>query len=664
MNRTHICIKKYIGLLDIKFQFLFNTRFSFHKSLIVYKNGLKSNLGKKELTKKGVICFEELKSDEEQNSFQVQMEILKNKIKNQGDVVRQLKLSSTSSSAIKEAIDVLLQHKMDLEKLSSEFSRSVSLDKSNMNDLIKRRFYFDSAFRVYGGVSGQYDYGPTGSAIMDNILSEWKKHFVVRNGLMMMNGAIITPEAVFKSSGHLDRFTDYVAKDELKQLMKKYDMKSPNTQKEFEDVFELNSMFQIPVSGSGMKNYLKPEHAQGIVLNFKKLLEMNDGKLPLACAQIGLAFRDEISVKNKLLRVREFVLAEIEHFCYPDDKSHPKFSQVSDTKLWLFPVCRQTEGGRPVFVEIGEAVNTGMVGSETLGYYMAQTQRFLMNIGMEPRRVRFRQHPSNKMAHYATDCWDAEVLSSFGWVECAGCADRGTYDLSQHSKMTGRDLSVERVMKTPSEKEILTLTINKKKLRESFGEDSQELIEELNDLSPEEMQRMNEILDQKDGEYTINGLKITREMVPKLEKEKKISSVERVSPCVIEPSFGIGRIFYCLLEHTFRIRDGNEFLDELIEDDVSVWIDKSKKSIGRRYLKMDELSVPLCVTIDEETLNSSPPTVSLRDRDSTEQVRLPITEVLSTVKRTFQGEINMEMYCKKMAYFFMQRGKMNLPEGG
>ncbi|RXG56446.1 Glycine--tRNA ligase [Armadillidium vulgare] len=564
MNRTHICIKKYIGLLDIKFQFLFNTRFSFHKSLIVYKNGLKSNLGKKELTKKGVICFEELKSDEEQNSFQVQMEILKNKIKNQGDVVRQLKLSSTSSSAIKEAIDVLLQHKMDLEKLSSEFSRSVSLDKSNMNDLIKRRFYFDSAFRVYGGVSGQYDYGPTGSAIMDNILSEWKKHFVVRNGLMMMNGAIITPEAVFKSSGHLDRFTDYVAKDELKQLMKKYDMKSPNTQKEFEDVFELNSMFQIPVSGSGMKNYLKPEHAQGIVLNFKKLLEMNDGKLPLACAQIGLAFRDEISVKNKLLRVREFVLAEIEHFCYPDDKSHPKFLifyfKVSDTKLWLFPVCRQTEEGRPVFVEIGEAVNTGMVGSETLGYYMAQTQRFLMNIGMEPRRVRFRQHPSNKMAHYATDCWDAEVLSSFGWVECAGCADRGTYDLSQHSKMTGRDLSVERVMKTPSEKEILTLTINKKKLRESFGEDSQELIEELNDLSPEEMQRMNEILDQKDGEYTINGMKITREMIPKLEKEKKISSVERVTPCVIEPSFGIGRIFYCLLEHTFRIGMATNFV--------------------------------------------------------------------------------------------------------
>ncbi|KAB7499812.1 Glycine--tRNA ligase [Armadillidium nasatum] len=472
--------------------------------------------------------------------------------------------------------------------------------------------------------------------------------------------------------------------DELMQLMKKYDMKSPNTQKEFEDVFELNSMFQIPISGSGMKNYLKPEHAQGIILNFKKLLEMNDGKLPLACAQIGLAFRDEISVKNKLLRVREFVLAEIEHFCYPDDKSHPKFSQVSDTKLWLFPVCKQTEGGRPVFIEIGEAVNTGMVGSETLGYYMAQTQRFLMNIGMEPRRVRFRQHPSNKMAHYATDCWDAEVLTSFGWVECAGCADRGTYDLSQHSKMTGRDLSFERIMNTPSEKEVLTLTINKKKLRESFGEDSQELIEELNDLSPEEMQKMNEILDQKDGEYTINGMKITREMIPKLEKEKKISSVERVTPCVIEPSFGIGRIFYCLLEHTFRIRDGNEFrpyfalpasvapfkvavlplfrnvivdnfvqklVDELIEDDVSVWIDKSKKSIGRRYLKMDELSVPLCVTIDEETLNSSPPTVSLRDRDSTEQVRLPISEVLSTVKELAKGKSTWKCILQKYPIF-------------
>ncbi|KAB7499811.1 hypothetical protein Anas_11239, partial [Armadillidium nasatum] len=112
MNRTHTCIRKYIGLLDTKFQFLFNTRCSFHKSSIVYKNKLNSNIGQKEHTKKRVICFEELKSDEEHNSFQMQMEILKNKIKNQGDVVRQLKLSSTSSSSIKEAIDVLLQHKM------------------------------------------------------------------------------------------------------------------------------------------------------------------------------------------------------------------------------------------------------------------------------------------------------------------------------------------------------------------------------------------------------------------------------------------------------------------------------------------------------------------------------------------------------------------------
>ena len=224
-------------------------------------------------------------------------------------------------------------------------------------------------------------------------------------------------------------------------------------------------MFQTHIGPSGaVKGFLRPETAQGIFVNFKRLLEFNQGKLPFAAAQIGAAFRNEISPRSGLIRVREFTLAEIEHFCDPADKSHPKFSGVADTEMTLYSACNQMNGEPAKLVKIGEAVAAGTVANPTLGYFLTRINKFLLKVGVDPGRLRFRQHMANEMAHYACDCWDAEILTSYGWVECVGCADRSAFDLTQHSEATGIKLSAEKRLPQPVTKDITEILPNKVKI--------------------------------------------------------------------------------------------------------------------------------------------------------------------------------------------------------
>ncbi len=157
---------------------------------------------------------------------------------------------------------------------------------------------------------------------------------------------------------------------------------------------------------------------------------------------------------------REFTLAEIEHFVLPDQKNHPKFSSVADTVIRFFPRDLQLENKDPVPGTIGDMVAKGVVNNETLGYFIARVHLFLIKIGIEPSRLRFRQHLSTEMAHYACDCWDAEIETSYvsrlqasvwhvsywltllnqGWIECVGIADRSAYDLTVHTKHSGEPL--------------------------------------------------------------------------------------------------------------------------------------------------------------------------------------------------------------------------------
>ncbi|CAO3669044.1 unnamed protein product [Rhizopus microsporus] len=455
--------------------------------------------------------------------------------------------------------------------------------------------------------------------------------------------------------------------EELAAIMKKFDIRSPESGNELSEPKEFNLMFESSIGPTGhLKGYLRPETAQGQFLNFKKLLEFNNDKMPFASAQVGRSFRNEISPRSGLLRVREFTMAEIEHYVDPENKQHPKFVDVKDVVLTLLPKDVQL-GGKTETVDmtIGEAVEKKIVDNETLGYFMARIYLFLEKIGIKRDRLRFRQHMDNEMAHYACDCWDAEIKTSYGWIECVGCADRSAYDLTVHSKRTGEKLVVREQLPEPRTVELWQVEINKKTFGPKFKKDAKAVEETLNSLSEDKYAQLAKELETAGvGSIEVNGqtFEVTKDHIT-VKRGTVTEHVREYTPNVIEPSFGIGRILYALLEHSWWVREDDEarnvlsfppivapfkccvlplsgnavfepfvrkFSRELRQAGISTRTDDSKASIGRRYARNDELGIPYAITIDFDTVKDN--TVTLRERDSTKQIRDTFENILKILE--------------------------------
>ena len=553
------------------------------------------------------------------------------------------------------------------------------------------------------------------------MIDAWRKHFILNESMLEMECTCLTPEAVLKTSGHVDRFTDLMVKDlesgecfradklleeaidaliessptmpiqeqedhlriqrqadaftptEIDELLIKYDCKGP-TGNPYSPSFPFNLMFKTSIGPEGTSvGYLRPETAQGLFVNFKRLLDYNSQKMPFAAAQIGLGFRNEIAPRGGLLRVREFCMGEIEHFVNPSDKSHPSFPTVADKELVLFGRDDQLGSGKTSTITMGDAVKSGLVNNETLGYFMARTQLFMERIGMDPTRLRFRQHLATEMAHYAADCWDLEIQSSYGWVECVGHADRACYDLAVHAKATNTSMVATLKLDDPQEMEIAKLKFDRKMLGKAFKGD-QRVVSGLLEGLAEDWNTFAPIATalEADGKTTVDGFEITTEMLSWTKTIKKVHEI-KFTPSVIEPSFGMGRILYSLLEHSFYQRDADEqrcvmrfnpqvapqkcavlpisaspetnaVVDEiaasLMDSDLSARVDKSTASLGRRYARSDEVGVPFAVTVDFETLADD--TVTLRERDSTVQIRLPKGDVTRLIFDIVHNRTNWE----------------------
>ncbi|XP_075211804.1 glycine--tRNA ligase [Lycorma delicatula] len=663
-------------------------------------------------------------------------------VKEQGDVVRELKASGASEIDLKKAVAELKSRKKILEDKELALTpAAVTFDRARMEDLLKRRFFYDQSFAIYGGISGQYDFGPMGCALKANMLHAWRKFFVLEEQMLEVDCSILTPEPVLKASGHVDRFADLMvkdvvtgecfrldhlikatlekiaadkktteevrnecwdiiikldglSKDELDAVLKRFNIKSPLTGNQLTEPIEFNLMFGTQIGPSGViKGFLRPETAQGIFVNFKRLLEFNQGKLPFSAAQIGNAFRNEISPRAGLIRVREFTMAEIEHFCDPSDKRHPKFINVRNTEMLLYSACNQMDGKSAEIKTVGEAVDSGLIANETLGYFMARIQLFLLKIGIDPARLRFRQHMGNEMAHYACDCWDAECLTSYGWVECVGCADRSAYDLSQHSKATNVRLAAEKRLPVPKTVQVTEIQPNKGVLGKAFKADARVVIEHLANLSMNEISSLSKELDsekEKTIELSGKSFNITPDMINVKTFEKTLH-VEEFVPSVIEPSFGIGRIMYALFEHNFHCREGDEqrsffslptvvaplkccifplsgnaefqpFVKKLsialTQVDVSHKVDDSAGSIGRRYTRNDEIAVPFGITVDFDSLNE-PHSATLRERDSMGQLRIMLDELPSVVADLSNGKLSWSEAAQKYPKFEQQESTKN-----
>lgn len=266
--------------------------------------------------------------------------------------------------------------------------------------------------------------------------------------------------------------------------MRKYKILNPDTGNEVDEPVQFNLMFDSSIGPTGkQKGFLRPETAQGHFLNFARLLDFNNGRLPFASAQVGRSFRNEISPRAGLIRVREFTMAEIEHFVDPADKSHAHFKEAANVVLRFLPKDVQSAGKTDIIsMTVGEAVEKKIVDNETLGYFLARIYLFLTKIGIDTERLRFRQHMANEMAHYAADCWDAEIHTSYGWIECVGCADRSAYDLTVHMKKTGAPLVARVALPEPIIEEKEVPNFDKKVMGKTFQKEApivQEYISEL-----------------------------------------------------------------------------------------------------------------------------------------------------------------------------------------
>jgi glycyl-tRNA synthetase len=356
--------------------------------------------------------------------------------------------------------------------------------------------------------------------------------------------------------------------EELGELIKKYDLRNPSTGAQPSPPVAFNLMFQTAIGpSSNAPGYLRPETAQGQFLNFAKLLDFNQQQMPFASASIGKSFRNEISPRAGLLRVREFLMAEIEHFVDPHGgKKHARFQEVKDIELVLLNRHTQLAGQTQVEkVSIGKAVADGTVDNETLGYFLARIHLFLKRIGVDQSKIRFRQHMANEMAHYAADCWDAELLTSYGWVECVGCADRSAYDLTVHAKKTGAPLVVREKLEKPISIEEWQIELDKKKFGPYFKKDGKAVEAAIEALPQDKRESLAQDL-KLDGKVTIdvegvgNGkVEVSKDLIV-IERRTRVENTREFTPNVIEPSFGIGRILYALMEHNYWTRgsDGGD----------------------------------------------------------------------------------------------------------
>ncbi|KAK9774301.1 putative Glycyl-tRNA synthetase [Seiridium cardinale] len=632
------------------------------------------------------------------------------------------------------------------------------LDRAALDSMLRRRFFFGPSFDIYGGVGGLFDYGPPGCGLQANLVDQWRKHFVLEEDMLEVDCSVLTPHEVLKTSGHVDKFADWMCKDpkngeilradhfveevletrlkgdkeargqkieekeedpkkkkrknkgaveavklddavvqeyeeilakidnyngqELGELIKKYDLRNAATGVQPSPPVAFNLMFQTAIGpSSNLPGYLRPETAQGQFLNFAKLLEYNQQQMPFASASIGKSYRNEISPRSGLLRVREFLMAEIEHFVDPKGgKKHPRFEEVKDIELVLLNRETQLSGKTDVKkVPIGEAVANGTVDNETLGYFLARIQLFMQKIGVDQTKARFRQHMANEMAHYAQDCWDLELYTSYGWIECVGCADRSAYDLSVHAKKTGAPLIVRERLAEPITIEEYVMEFDKKKFGPHFKKDGKTVEAALVATSQEKREELSKTLESADSiTIDVPGVGDGKVVVPKelitVEKRKRVENTREFTPNVIEPSFGIGRILYSLMEHCYWTRGdaGSGSADEargvlsfpptvaptkvlivplsnneqfrpfcyklsqrLRKLGISSRIDDSSATIGKRYSRNDELGTPLGITVDFQTIQDK--TITLRDRDSTKQVRADEDKIVEAIKAVVDG---------------------------
>lgn len=555
-------------------------------------------------------------------------------------------------------------------------------------ELSKRRGFFFQSSEAYGGVSGFQTFGPEGAEVKRKIENSWRKTFSRELGHREIEAPTVMPEPVFEASGHLDTFDDMIiecpecgassradhivednteieeaesfSNERVEEIIAEEELVCPSCDHKLEgiDVEDFNLMFETSIGpGSGQPGYLRPETAQGIFVEFPRLKEYARNQLPFGITQIGKAYRNEISPRKGLVRVRELTQAELEHFIDPEE-DEPPVDDVEDVELKLYSREQQNaEDSEPQFMTVREAVDEEVVESEWIAYYLGIAKQWYESVGVDMERFRFRQHQNDELSHYASDCWDAESQVDDDWIEITGFAYRGCYDLSKHNEYSREDYTIFKEYDEPKTVEKNTVSPDMGFLGPEFGDKAGEIAEALENLAEEEPEAFEAdkiLVEVEDETFSVPSDKCNFSV------EEVTENGEHILPHVVEPSFGIDRIIYTVLAHAYdedevdsedrtvlRLEEevaptevavfplmdkeglgekAREVADTLREEGFSVKYDDAG-NIGRRYRRQDEVGTPVCVTVDYETIEEEPETVTVRDRDSTEQERVKVSEL-------------------------------------
>lgn len=477
----------------------------------------------------------------------------------------------------------------------------------------KKGFVYRTA-DVYGGLAGFFDFGHLGVELKNNIKKEWWSfHVHSREDVVGIDGSIITNPCVWQASGHTEHFADLMitckkcktkrkanqfiednlqisadglTSEEINILVRKHKLKCA-CGSDFEEIKDFNLMFSTNVGPEVTKSstaYLRPETAQLIFPNYKLVMEHARMKLPFGIAQIGKAFRNEISPRDFLFRCREFEQMELEYFIHPKKYKCPYLDEVKDYELLVYSAEMQEKKKQPETMKVKDAVGK-IIKTEWHAYFLAIEHKWFTDLGANPEKLRVRQHLKTERSHYALDTWDLEYKFPFGWKELQGIANRTDFDLKKHQDASKKDMSV---FDEDSKRKVIPHVI----AEPSQGVERAFLVF-MFDAYHDDPQRGNVVL----------------KLHPKLAPVK-------------------AAVFPLVKNKPELVKKSREIYD-MLKRHVNCIYDESG-SIGRRYARADEIGVPFAFTVDFESLDQNDCTV--RYRDSTEQERIPIEDLVSFIR--------------------------------
>lgn len=480
-------------------------------------------------------------------------------------------------------------------------------DKLNkvMEVAATRGFFWPTAELYPDKQAGFFDYGPNGLALKNNILKIWREELVEKENMIEIDGCQILPKSVFQASGHLESFNDpliscskcnskfradkliqevtkkeipeKLSNEDYDELIKKNKIVCPKCKSYFNKSKKWNMMLKTGIGAELKESYFRPETCQSIFTSFPRIFKTCRVKLPFGIAQTGKVFRNEVSPRQGITRIREINQMEIEIFFNPEKEND---FNIDSVKKEILPLYTQ---GKIQKISIEEALKKKLIISKLVAYYLSRLKQFYNKLGIKDELMRFKFVEKEDRPFYSKETWDFEVLTSIGWLELCACNHRGNYDLSGHQKVSQQSF------------EVLDESAGKKVLPNVFelsaGVD-RALYALLETSYKEEPENDRTIFSLKPG---ISPVDVA--IFPLVNKEGMPELAKKV---------------HTILKTHFKC-----FYDE-------------SGSIGRRYRRQDEIGTPFCLTIDGQSVKDK--TVTIRARDSMKQTRVKIDKLVDELK--------------------------------